>query len=72
MLRSYLHIIAADSTIARGLAMSWPAMSGALPCTGSKMPGPALLMLAEGNKPRLPASMDASSDKMSPKMLPAG
>ena len=63
--------MAADSTIARGLAISWPAISGALPCTGSKMPGPALLMLAEGNMPRLPASMEASSDRMSPKMLPA-
>ena len=32
-LRPYLHIIAALSTIASGLAMSWPAMSGADPCT---------------------------------------
>lgn len=31
MFRSYLHIIAADSTMARGFAMSCPAMSGALP-----------------------------------------
>ena len=29
-----------------------------------------MLMLAEGSMPRLPVSMEASSDKMSPKMLP--
>ncbi len=38
--------------------------------TGSKMPGPSLLVLAEGSIPRLPVSMDAASDRMSPKMLP--
>lgn len=38
--------------------------------TGSKTPGPLLLMLAEGSMPRLPVSMDAASDRMSPKMLP--
>jgi hypothetical protein len=38
--------------------------------TGSKTPGPVLLMLAEGSMPRLPVSMEAASDRMSPKMLP--
>lgn len=39
-------------------------------CTGSNTPGPSLLMLAEGSMPRLPVSIDAASDRMSPKMLP--
>ena len=38
--------------------------------TGSKTPGPVLLMLAEGSMPRLPVSMEAASDRMSPKMFP--
>lgn len=38
--------------------------------TGSKMPGPSLLMLAEGSMPKLPVNIEASSDRMSPKMLP--
>mmetsp|Transcript_3717 Transcript_3717/g.10765 ORF Transcript_3717/g.10765 Transcript_3717/m.10765 type:complete len:210 (+) Transcript_3717:497-1126(+) len=69
-LRPYLHSMAADSTIAIGLATSCPAMSGAEPCTGSNTPGPSLDMLAEGSMPRLPVSMLAASDRMSPKMLP--
>lgn len=32
-LRPKRHIMAADSTMASGLALSWPAMSGAEPCT---------------------------------------
>ena len=38
--------------------------------TGSKMPGPSSLVLADGSMPRLPVSMDAVSDRMSPKMFP--
>ena len=38
--------------------------------TGSKTPGPLLLMLAEGSMPRLPVSIEAASLRMSPKMLP--
>lgn len=38
--------------------------------TGSNMPGPSLLVLAEGSMPRLPVSMDAASDRISPNMLP--
>ena len=38
--------------------------------TGSKIPGPSSLVLAEGSMPRLPVSMDAVSDSMSPKMFP--
>ena len=34
------------------------------------MPGMEPLMLAEGSMPKLPVSMEASSDKMSPKMFP--
>ena len=34
------------------------------------MPGPSLLVLADGSIPRLPVSIDAASDRMSPKMLP--
>eukprot|EP00955_Chlamydomonas_euryale_P028067 295751-Chlamydomonas_euryale.AAC.1 len=45
-------------------------MSGAEPCTGSKIPGPSPEMDADGSRPSEPASIDASSDRMSPKMLP--
>ena len=34
------------------------------------MPGPSLLVLAEGSIPRLPVSIDAASDRMSPNILP--
>ena len=33
------------------------------------MPGPVSLMLAEGSIPRLPVSMEASSDRISPNRL---
>ena len=66
----YRHIIAADSTIAIGLATSWPAMSGADPWTGSKIPGPSSETDAEGSMPRLPVAIAAASERMSPKMLP--
>ena len=38
--------------------------------TGSYIPGPESLMLAEGSMPNEPVSMEASSDRMSPKILP--
>ena len=34
------------------------------------MPGPLLLVLADGSMPRLPVSIDAVSDRMSPKIFP--
>lgn len=34
------------------------------------MPGPSSLVLADGSIPKLPVSMDAASERMSPKMLP--
>lgn len=68
--RAHLHIIAAERTIARGFALSSPAMSGAEPCTGSKMPGPELLIDADGSMPSDPVSMAPASERMSPKMFP--
>ena len=66
----YRSIIAALSTCASGFALSCPAMSGADPCTGSYSPGPSVPTAAEGSMPMDPVSMDAASDRMSPKMLP--
>ena len=40
-----------DRIIAIGLASPWPAMSGAEPCTGSKMPGGSLPSEADGARP---------------------
>ena len=58
-----------------GLAMPLPAISGALPCTGSysalRRPnlstGPSE---ADGSMPSEPEAIAAQSDRMSPKMLP--
>ena len=50
--------------------MSWPAMSGAEPWIGSYSPLPFASSDADGSMPIEPASIDASSDRMSPNMLP--
>ena len=64
-----------ESTSIAGLKTLTAAMRAIQECckqshTGSKMPGPLSGMLAEGSIPKLPVSIDASSDRMSPKMLP--
>ena len=55
----------------RGLAMPFPAMSGAEPCTGSNMDGavPSRLRFAAGATPMLPMSAPARSVSRSPKRL---
>ncbi|MNC85748.1 hypothetical protein D3C83_13600 [compost metagenome] len=50
--------------------MFWPAMSGAEPWLGSYSPLPPALSDAEGSMPIEPVSIEASSDRMSPNMLP--
>ncbi len=50
--------------------MFLPAMSGALPCTGSYSPLLPVLRDAEGSMPIDPVNMAAASDRMSPKTLP--
>mmetsp|Transcript_51319 Transcript_51319/g.76662 ORF Transcript_51319/g.76662 Transcript_51319/m.76662 type:complete len:202 (+) Transcript_51319:34-639(+) len=68
--KSYLSIMAALRIIAKGLALSSPAMSGALPWHGSNTPGPSSPILADGSIPSDPTNILASSLRMSPKMLP--
>ena len=51
-----------------GLAMPLPAMSGALPCTASKIAA-VVPMLAPGARPSPPTSPETSSLRMSPNML---
>ena len=46
-----------------------PAMSGAEPCTGSKMPGPPSPRLAEAARPSPPVTAAATSERMSPKVF---
>ena len=65
----YRSIIAADRIVAIGLALSWPAMSGAEPWTGSYMPKLPVASEAEGSMPIEPVIWLASSERMSPKML---
>ena len=55
--------------VAMGLALSWPAISGAEPWMGSYSAGPASPMEAEGSRPMEPVTMDASSDRISPNMF---
>ena len=54
---------------AQGLAMPLPAMSGAVPWMGSYRPRVPSPSEAEGSRPIDPASIDASSVKMSPNMF---
>ena len=46
-----------------------PAMSGAEPCTGSKIPGPRSPRLAEEASPSPPVTPAATSERMSPKVF---
>src|ERR1700722_6327475 len=61
-------IIAAVQIWPMGLAMPFPAMSGAEPCTGSNIEGNSRsgLMLAPGAMPIEPTTAGPRSDKMSP------
>src|SRR3954470_16121459 len=66
-------ISAPDQIVASGFAIFFPAMSGAEPCTGSKMEGAVRsgLMLPEAAMPIVPAVAGPRSDRMSPKRLEA-
>ena len=60
---------AVERSIAVGLARPVPAMSGAKPCTGSKMPGPPSPRLADAADPSPPVTAAATSERMSPKVF---
>ena len=64
-------ISAADRIAAVGLALFWPAMSGADPCTGSNIDGPvrAGLRLADEASPIPPDTAPPRSVRMSPNRL---
>src|SRR5882724_4442659 len=61
-------IIAPDQIMPIGLAMPWPAMSGAEPCTGSNTDGksPGGLMLPDGAMPMVPVQAGPRSERISP------
>ena len=61
-------IMATDSSIALGLAMPWPAMSGAVPCAGWNTAWWSP-MSPEGAMPMPPTSAAIRSDRMSPNMF---
>ena len=63
-------IMAADRIVASGFARFLPAMSGALPWLGSYRPLPDEFNDADGSMPIEPVSIAASSERMSPNMLP--
>ena len=70
MPKAYFSIIATLKMVAMGLATPCPAMSGALPCTGSNTPGlPGRLSDADGSMPSEPVSCAAMSDKIYPNRL---
>jgi len=60
---------ATDPNVASGLATPFPAMSGADPCTGSYNPVFVEPTLAEASSPIEPATIAASSERMSPNMF---
>ena len=60
---------AADRTAPMGLALPVPAMSGAEPCTGSKIERAPGWMLPLPTKPMPPTSPAARSERISPKRL---
>mmetsp|Transcript_6771 Transcript_6771/g.28513 ORF Transcript_6771/g.28513 Transcript_6771/m.28513 type:complete len:200 (+) Transcript_6771:1962-2561(+) len=68
--RENLSIMAADRIVASGLAMPLPAISGALPWDGSYKPLLLASSEADGSMPIEPVSIAASSDRMSPNILP--
>ena len=61
--------MAALKMVAMGLAMSFPAMSGALPWLGSYRPNFVSFRLALASMPMEPVTMLASSERMSPNMF---
>jgi hypothetical protein len=64
-------IIAMLKIVASGLAIPCPAMSGAEPWIGSYSPTePSSPSAADGSIPSEPVIIDASSDRMSPNILP--
>src|SRR5947207_2671109 len=66
-------ISAPDQIVAMGLAILLPAMSGAEPCTGSKMEGAVRsgLIFPEAAMPMVPAVAGPRSERMSPKRFEA-
>jgi len=64
----YRSSMAAERMAAIGFAIPLPAMSGAVPCTGSYMPTDPPSD-ADGSMPIEPARIAASSDKISPKVF---
>ena len=68
-MKLYLSIIATDNIVAKGLAISIPAISGAEPWIGSYIPNLPSPKDADGNIPIDPVIMEASSDKISPNIF---
>ena len=62
--------MAPDNIVAIGFTISFPVKSGAETWIGSYSETPLSDKLAEGNKPKEPDNIEASSDKMSPKIFP--
>ncbi len=60
---------AVERSMPAGFAIPRPAMSGAEPWTGSKIPGPPSPRLAEGASPSPPVIAAARSERMSPNMF---
>ena len=60
---------ATDRSIAAGFAIPWPAICGAEPWTGSKIPGPSSPSEAEAASPRPPVTAAATSERMSPNVF---